>query len=246
MQPYQAFILGLVQGVTEFLPISSSGHLAIFEHLFGFEQSSLTFNIMLHMATLASVIIFFREEIRKLTKSDITYILIGTIPIVVIGVTLQSYIEQLFSSLAFIAMGFFITSIALFSTKFIAQQKQSLDSKKAFQIGLAQAIAIVPGISRSGLTVSTSLNLGLKKKTAFSYSFLLSIPAIMGAMGLEVIKNGIDPIINISSIIGVITAFASGIIALALLKKLLLNSKLHYFAIYCVCAGIFALYLSFT
>lgn len=246
MAPYQALVLGLVQGATEFLPVSSSGHLALIEHIFSIQKNSISFNIALHLATLIAIIIFFAPNLKTLSITQFKYLIMASIPVFILGFLLQPFLNTIFSNLTLVGFGFLTTSLILFSTKGISTKKEHtpLSSKTALIIGIAQAIAILPGISRSGSTISTGLHLRLHKQMAFTFSFLLSIPAIIGAITLELISEGTGNLINSSVAIGMISAFISGYISLSLLKKIIINSKFYYFGIYCLCIGIVTLYLS--
>lgn len=245
MSLYQALILGAVQGLTEFLPISSSGHLALLHHLNNFQQSTVTFTILVHTATLISIIIFFSKDIRHLNRQMIRLLVIGSIPIFVVGLIAFQFIDQIFSSLLVISLGFLISAIILFSTKLIhyQQNQKKLTSKFAFIVGIAQSIAILPGVSRSGLTVSTGLHLQIQRQAAFTFSFLLSIPAILAALTLEIIDLGTAFIITSANLAGMFAAFIFGLLALYLLKYLTYKSKLHYFGFYCLALSCFSLFL---
>ena len=239
----QALLLGLLQGLTEFLPVSSSGHLVIAQHYLGFISPPVVFDILVHVATALAVIVVMWSAIIKLNRQLVSLILLASFPAALVGLFLNSQIEALFSSLTLVGLALLITSLFLFLTKFI---KKSSPAKPSFQntfiIGLFQALAIIPGISRSGSTISAGLFQGLKPQTAFNFSFLLCLPAILGAQLLQ-----LSQVVQISSstlpslAIGFLTAFFSGLIALKSLKKIVIQAQLHWFAIYCLTLGLFIL-----
>ncbi len=243
MTIFQGFLLGLIQGLTEFLPVSSSGHLVIFQHLLNLSDSSVTFDILVHLATSLAVIIVVFDSLVKITFKQIKIIALASLPAAIFGLLLNSQVETLFSSLRLVGFTLLITSGILFSTKLLKTLKPSeLNHKNTFLIGLAQALAIFPGISRSGSTIVAGLHTGLAPKTAFNFSFLLSLPAIFGAQLLQLNKLTNSPPSQIPSLLtGFITAFISGFFALKLLQKFVTNSKLHYFSYYCLVIGLLAL-----
>lgn len=244
----EAFVLAVVQGLTEWLPVSSSGHLVITQQLLGLNVP-LIFDIMLHVGTLIVVLAVFRKDIQAILKALIKgdfqsqegktalYIALGSVPIAIIGVALKDVIESLFSNLLAVGVALIITGCILFiSEKRVGSKKMTaLDS---LLIGIAQGAAIIPGISRSGTTVSTGLLRKIDKTTAFRYSFLLSIPAIIGATIVEskdLIIGTVDPI---PLLVGVIVSMIVGYASLKLLQKAVMNEKFHLFAYYCWTIGI--------
>lgn len=244
----EAFVLAVVQGLTEWLPVSSSGHLVITQQLLGLNVP-LIFDIMLHVGTLIVVLAVFRKDIQAILKALIKgdfqsqegktaqYIALGSVPIAIIGVALKDVIESLFSNLLAVGVALIITGCILFiSEKRVGSKKMTaLDS---LLIGIAQGAAIIPGISRSGTTVSTGLLRKIDKTTAFRYSFLLSIPAIIGATIVEskdLIIGTVDPI---PLLVGVIVSMIVGYASLKLLQKAVMNEKFHIFAYYCWTIGI--------
>jgi len=234
---FQAFILGLVQGLTEFLPVSSSGHLVIIQHLFKLTQPPILFDIFVHLATALAIILVFWSALIKLTKKNIIFILIASIPAAVFGLLLNSQIQSLFNSLKLISLALFVTSLLLFSIKFFLPQAKKDKPKllDAFIIGCFQALAIIPGISRSGSTISSAIFMGLKPITAFNFSFILSLPAVFGAQLLHLSDLTSISINQIPFLLtGFITAFISGFFSLKLLKKLIIKGKVNTFAYYCL------------
>ncbi len=235
MTPIQALILGIVQGLTEFLPVSSSGHLVIFQHLFNLQQPPILFDVVVHIATLIAVIFYFSSKLKKISPQLIKLTILGTVPAIIAGLIIEPYLESIFSSLFIVSLGLFFTGLILLSTKFYSPKKTSkLNHKNTLIIGLAQAMAIMPGISRSGSTVIAGLHQGIKKQQAFYFSFVLAIPAISGALVLQLKDiDTIEQLITTPYIIGFISAAISGLFALRLLEIVLNKAKLHYFSYYC-------------
>ncbi len=272
----KALILGLIQGVSEFLPISSSGHLSIAGRLMGFDpeaDSLLSFNILLHVATLAAVFIVYRNDIWEMVRAFfgmckdlftgkglrlkeflyrrlIVMLVVATIPATVAAFVLGDIIEN--PQLWQIGIFLIITAILLFLSEKLAGGNTDLEkmsSKRAFGVGCFQALGTLPGISRSGSTIVGGLFCGLDKKTAVRFSFLMSIPAILGALVLDIKDIFTAPSQTLSFLpvaIGMITAAVSGYFAIKFLLRLVEKSKLSYFSIYCTLAGIFAIILNFT
>jgi len=250
MDILQTVILGLVQGFTEWLPISSSGHLVIAQKLMNVTLP-VAFDVMLHMGTLLAVIIFFWKDIMKILKSLLNlnlkdenfklfiYVLIGTIPTAIIGLLFLKFFESLFSSVKYVGIGFLITAALLLFSKFRNGDKK-LNWLKSLIIGLAQGIAIAPGISRSGSTMSVGLLSGVNKKDVFKYSFLLCIPAVIGASIIEYKSLAISDF-GVHSVIGLIVAAVSGYFAIKIVHKVLLSEKFYIFAVYCFLAGLISL-----
>lgn len=238
MNIFYAAILGAVQGLTEFLPISSSGHLVIAQHLVpGFAQPGVLFDVVLHAGTLGAVLFYFRKKILSMNQKYMLLIIIGTIPAVVIGLLFQDQIEAIFSNLKLVGVALLVTGVMNYFIDKLKTNKSSFSIRDALIIGLGQALAITPGISRSGTTIFAATTRGIKRHDAAEFSFLLSIPAILGAITLQILKyhNGS---INIASYTaGFIAAFVFGIISIKVLLDLLKSKKLVYFAIYCLILG---------
>jgi undecaprenyl-diphosphatase len=245
----QSILLGIVQGLTEFLPVSSSGHLVLFQKLFGFQEAPIFFDTLVHFATLLAVVFYLRKEIWQILtnlKKNLNLIwllILGTLPAVVFALLFKDYIESTFNSLWMLSVGFFITAVLLFATKFIGSGKkdmQKINWVDSLIIGILQAVAILPSISRSGATISSALYRDIKREDAFKFSFLLSIPAIAGAMVLQVfdfnpsnLNGGFWP-----NALGFVMATIFGFFSLFLLEKIAQKGKLHYFAIYCFALGV--------
>ena len=249
----EAFILGMVQGLTEFLPVSSSGHIQIGAYLFGINsKENLLFSVLVHGATVIATIIVFHKEIKQIfvglfkfennaeTRMVIN-IAVSMIPILIVGLFFKDEVEQFFEkSILFVASMLMITGFLLSATQFLNTFDNTGHIKpfKALIIGLAQAFAVLPGISRSGATIATGMILGVEKEEATRFSFLMVIIPILGASLLEVIKIVEQPVIatEISStalVVGFLSALIFGIIACRWMLSIIKKGKLMYFATYC-------------
>jgi undecaprenyl-diphosphatase len=241
----EAFILGLIQGLTEFLPVSSSGHLVVLQALFGAEQQGILIEIVVHVATLASVLIFYRRRIGALIAGAIrgdadalTYGLklgVATVPAVLLVLVAGDFMDGLFESTATAGIGFLITGGILWSTRKTAPSAQrcELSWRAALLIGCAQALAIVPGISRSGATVAAALALGVAPLAAAEFSFLMSVIAISGAAirALPELASASSGVIAPLAIAGA-SALVFGVAAIWIFVRLLQTRGFHYFAYY--------------
>lgn len=259
----EAIVLGLIQGLTEFLPVSSSGHIAIFGTLFGMSgEENLTFAIVVHTATALSTICVLWNEVAILFKSIFSFrwnddtkmvckILLSMIPVGIVGVFFKDYVEQLFGSgLLLVGVMLLVTAMLLaFSYYAKPRQKESISFKDALVIGIAQACAVLPGLSRSGSTIATGLLLGNKKEQVAKFSFLMVIIPILGEAFLDLLKgdfsSGTTGISPTALICGFVTAFISGAIACKWMIQLVKKGKLIYFAYYCIIAGLFAITYSY-
>lgn len=262
MTIFQAIVLGIVQGITEFLPISSSGHLIIFPYFFGWEEQGMDFDIMMHLATLFAVLFVLRADIvhilKKLfTKSDDWgklgwKIALATIPVVFVGILLSEGLINTLRDIRFVAFNLIFWGVILSFSDYVMTRKKTLVESveksswaQAFLIGCAQAFALIPGTSRSGSTMSIALLTGLNRKTAARFSFLLGIPAIAGA-GLMTAFNVFDSGFSTSLPVitaGFLSAFFSGILAIRLLLALLEKISFHWFAGYRILVGFVILVL---
>lgn len=263
MDILQSFLLGLLQGLTEFLPISSSGHLALGKYFLGENnEAGLTFEIVVHFGTLCSILIYYRTIIADLIKSGasfvaspskkkddpqvkiILFILISMIPAFIVGFTLKDSVESIFDSPFLVSCMLILTGFILFLTKFATEKDGKVTLGKSFLIGIAQAFAMIPGISRSGSTISTALYFGIKREDAANFSFLMVIPVIGGAMLLQILdlmEVGVEFVQIQSLLIGFFTAFISGYYALKYLIVILKKKGFHYFAYYCWIVGGFGI-----
>ena len=239
-----ASVLGILQGFTEFLPVSSSGHLVLAQSLIpGFSQPGVLFDVCLHFGTLFAVLYFFRKRLFKLSFKYILYIVIATIPAVIVGFLLKDSISILFSSVEVVGVALIVTGLLNFLTYKHKEEKKELDPKKSIFVGLMQAFAIIPGVSRSASTIFAGIKSGLSSKDAAEFSFLISVPAIIGANVLEIYSNWGEKINYTSYIIGFIAAFVSGVFAIKLVLKFLEEKKFKIFAFYCLALGIITLLL---
>ena len=257
MEWFEALILGVLQGLTEYLPVSSSGHLAIGSALFGIQgEDNLTFTIAVHVATVLSTLVILWKEIgwifRGLFKFEmnaetkyVINILVSMIPIGIVGVFFKDYVEEIFGSgLLIVGCMLLLTALLLaFSYYAKPRLKENISMKDAFIIGLAQACAVMPGLSRSGTTIATGLLLGDNKAKLAQFSFLMVIPPILGEALLDVLKlvKGEDiagDIPTLSLVVGFVAAFLSGCLACKWMINIVKKGKLIYFAIYCAIAGL--------
>jgi len=238
-------ILGIIQGITEFLPVSSSGHLVIMKQILGISSQELPLYVVLHLGTALSLIIFFFKDILMTLRNKKTLLLIALVTIITgtIGIIGEEFFEKLFSSPRLVALALIITGIILiFTRKFSQAERSILHIKDALILGVTQGIAIIPGISRSGITISTLLFRKIDRETAFKFSFLASIPAIIGAALLEVKKVDITlrtDMINFT--VGFIASFFTGLFSLCVLKLVLRKAKFHYFGYYCIFVALITL-----
>ncbi len=243
MSFFEAIISGIVQGVTEFLPISSSGHLVILHKIIGLKEPQLAFDIFLHIGTLVSIfIIFWKDIIRIITveRKVCLYILLGTAATVTLVLLFGDLIESAFDNVNAVGMMLIVTGIWLFFGGFFRFGGEGLSGAKSILIGLAQGVAAMPGISRSGVTISTALFLGVDFKKAARFSFLLSIPAIIGAFFLK--ARDVEAMgFSFIYVVGMIVACIVGVLSLKLLLRILNKGKLHLFGAYCIVMGIITL-----
>ncbi len=261
MNLLQAIFLGVVQGLTEFLPVSSSGHLVFFQSLFGMKEPQLFFDVMLHLGTLLAVVVYFRSDIWKIAQGMgailkrshknlpqvklFLWIIVATIPTGLIGIFFKDWFESLFSKPKVVGIMLLITGLVLFLTRWVKKEGRTIEKMNwmdSIIIGIAQGIAIIPGISRSGATISTGLFCGLNRELSGKFSFLLSIPAILGATFLESHKIGSSLEVQIG-LLGMAVAFLVGIFSLTLLTKIIKMGKIFNFSYYCCGMGILMIIL---
>lgn len=258
----EALILGIVQGLTEFLPVSSSGHLTIGSALLGLSgEENLTFAVAVHAATVLSTIVVLWKEVSVLFRGFFSFkwnketqmvckILVSMIPVGMVGLFFKEYVEAIFGSGLLIVGCMLLVTAALLAFSYYARprQKEEISFKDAFIIGIAQACAVLPGLSRSGSTIATGLLLGDKKEQVAKFSFLMVIIPILGEAFLDLMKGGFSADESgISAgvlLTGFLAAFVSGTIACRWMINLVKNGKLVYFAYYCVAAGLFAIVYS--
>ncbi|MBW6479123.1 MAG: undecaprenyl-diphosphate phosphatase [Bacteroidales bacterium] len=256
----EALILGLLQGLTEFLPVSSSGHLEIGSALFGLQEENLTFSIIVHGATFLSVIVVFRKDIINLITGlfrfewndetkFILLLVISALPVGIVGIVFKNQIESLFEgNILLVGTMLLVTSILLLLTNFAPNRKKDINIKSAIIMGIAQTLAILPGISRSGATISTALYLGIDREKATKFSFLMVLIPIFGASFLEILEltgaTESSAIAASSLVIGALAAFVSGLLACSWMLKIVKKGKLVYFSVYTAIAGAVAIYFA--
>lgn len=275
MELYQGIILGIIQGLTEFLPVSSSGHLVLGQIFFGITESQLPFDISVHMGTLLAVLVVYASDIRAILVSVFGFIskavslkpmahllkedknlqlagliLIGSIPTAFIGLVIKQFEHILFASEVLVGFMLILTGTILWTSKNFYSSKNKKDGfsiKKALIIGVGQGLAVIPGISRSGTTIALGMFLGLDRHNAAKFSFLLSIPAILGAQILSIkdmINSGL--VIDSITIYATIVSFITGLLALKLLLSLVHSGRFHLFAPYCWLIGSLVLLSKFV
>jgi undecaprenyl-diphosphatase len=250
MSVLEAAVLGLIQGLTEFLPVSSSGHLVIGQALLGVESTGVIFEVVVHLATLCAIVWVYRKRIIELmagvVKGDraaLTYvglILVASIPAGVVGVMGRSWFESRFDDAALAAWMLMITGAIIWTIRFSAPRatRERPDAPRSFLIGCAQAVAILPGISRSGATVALGAWLGVEVVRLAEFSFLMSVPAILGAGLLQLGDVGAGQSIDMGVMsVGFLVAAVSGVAAIHLFVKMLKNATFHRFAYYCWFVG---------
>ncbi len=260
---WQSIILGLVQGLTEFLPVSSSGHLAIGREMLGVEGASdLRFEIVVHVATVLATVLVFRKQIWALLKGFFSFrkcdetdyvlkLLFATIPIFIVGMFFKDQVEALFSSLYVVGGALLLTAVLLYFSDTVSNSKtykrnthrNGLSYCQAFIIGLSQAVAVIPGLSRSGTTISTGLIAGVRRDVVAQFSFLMVIIPVLGEAFLSIVggdfsQGGAD---TLSLGLGFISAFISGLFACKVMIALVKKANLKWFALYCLIVGIVVL-----
>ena len=263
MNTAQALILGLIQGLTEFLPVSSSGHLALMKHIWGLEQVSILFDILLHVATLLAVLIVFRKRLGKIVRALIhalsrkmndedrlhlritALLILATVITAIVGIGIDTTLN-LAGNIRLVGVCFIITALILLLTaklKVGTRHYQDIGARQSLVLGFAQGLGVFPGISRSGISISTGLMLGMNREEAGEFSFLLSIPAILGATLFKIRDLGeITELVGTPALLlGMAASFISGLLALILLMQLVKRGKLFYFAFYLIPVGVFSL-----
>lgn len=266
MQIGQAVLLGIIQGLTEFLPVSSSGHLVLAQTILGVKDQGVAFEVFVHFGTLLAVLTIFFTDVINLLKAFImfisspfgmseqyknnrdlrllVYLFIASLPAVIVGFVFKESIEAAFEDPRLVCIALIVTALILFATFFVRRSGRPLNLSNTFTMGLAQALAIVPGISRSGSTIGFGLFLKISGDSAARFSFLLAIPAILGATVLEgsdLFTEGIDASYLIPLIAGTAAAYMSGYIAIESLLKIVRKGKLYWFAPYCLLLGVIGL-----
>ena len=247
----EALLLGLVQGLTEWLPISSSGHLVIVQEFLQIEVP-LFFDILLHLGTVAVILVFFRNDILQILKALLKldfqseygklglYIVIGNIPIILVGFIFYNTITPLFTNPMVVGFALLTTGTLLYISKYGSTDRK-MNTTESLIVGIAQAIAIIPGISRSGFTIGTGLLRGVSREEVFRFSFLLAAPAILGAILFDATNLAFIEIEPSAMIVGFTVALIVGYFSLKLLSKLVVTGRFHMFAYYCWSVGLLTL-----
>jgi len=251
----KAVLLGVIQGATEFLPVSSSGHLVLGSHLLDFSAQGIVFDVMLHIGTLLSVLVVFRKDIARMIvapfrwlageRDDDTrtallwdvYVVIATIPAVIVGVSFKDRIELLFTSEIVVCVMLIFTGIMMIISRHLVDRGNEVNGPRAFLIGCGQACAIMPGISRSGTTIFLGMLLGINRETVARFSFIMSIPAILGAGGLnfgDVVRHPPSSDEVTMLIVGTIASAITGYLAIILLLDIIKRNRLQWFGYYCL------------
>lgn len=255
MEIIKAIILGTVQGLTEFLPISSSGHLVLFSKWLDFQEQGLAFDIFVHFGTLVSVCIVFRKELTGMLSAPLAimrgrgdkelkhfflwdiYLVVATLPAVAVGLFLKDSIEGIFANVFLVYCMLFVTGVIMSVTPYLRERAVQLNCPRALLIGCAQAMAIFPGISRSGSTIFTGMLLGVNRETVARFSFIMSIPAILGAVVLQasdLVANPPGSESILIMLIGTVVSAIAGYFAIILLLNVIRRNKLQYFGYYCL------------
>ena len=245
----EAIILGLIQGISEFLPVSSSGHLLVFHHIFGITaEDNLTFIIVLNMGSLLPLLFVFRRDIWLLVRNPLqktaALLAISTVPLVIVTLLFEGFIESMFHSVHFLPAGFVITGVVLLLSDKLSKNDKDIKGIRyidAVLIGCAQALAVFPGISRSGSTITATMARGVNRENAAKFSFLMSVPAAVGAMVFRISRIAADPsllgglnFVNLAA--GFATAAVTGYFAINFMLAIVKRAKLKYFAFYYVFA----------
>ena len=262
MSELDALLLGIIQGLTEFLPVSSSGHLELGKAILGdtsLPSESLLFTVVVHFATALSTIVVYRKDIAEIFKGlfqfkwndDLKFslkIILSMMPAAIVGVLFDDEIEALFNgNILFVGFMLIFTALLLWLADKARDTQKNVSFPNAFTIGVAQAIAILPGISRSGATISTAVLLGIDKTKAARFSFLMVVPLILGKIAKDIMGGDLTATSqnNTVLIIGFVSAFIAGLIACTWMIKIVKKSKLSYFAIYCLIVGLIAIGVSY-
>jgi undecaprenyl-diphosphatase len=244
-----AIISGIVQGITEFLPVSSSGHLVILHHYFGYQHPHLLFNLFLHAGTLLAVFVYFWQDIINMVRKEhklLQAVIIGSLPTALIGYFFRGILESLFANIKIVGIMLFVTALFLFLADIAGNRQKGISTQspgwiQAIIIGIVQGISIIPGISRSGSTISSAMLLKIDKAMAIKFSFLLSIPAITGAFFFRLLNLESDIAYLPEMALGAMIAFLFGLGSIYLLVKVVIKGRLRFFAFYCMFMGLAAI-----
>ncbi|MBC8207562.1 MAG: undecaprenyl-diphosphate phosphatase [Desulfobulbaceae bacterium] len=263
----KAIILGVVQGLTEFLPISSSGHLVIVSHLLHFQQQGIAFDVFVHLGTLLAVIVVFRRDILLMVRAPFAaltgsadeensryllwdlYVVLATLPAVAVGLLLKDSIESIFTSTLTVYSMLVVTGCAMILARYLPERAETLNCPRALGMGFAQALAILPGLSRSGSTIFVGMALGVNREVVARFSFIMSIPAILGAVVLQVgdlisAPPSLDSSVQIGA--GLVASALSGYFAIILLLDIIRRNRLHWFGYYCLIVSAIGFFVTFS
>ncbi|MBP3575966.1 MAG: undecaprenyl-diphosphate phosphatase [Paludibacteraceae bacterium] len=263
MSWWEALVLGIIQGLTEFLPVSSSGHLEIGQALLGTaSEENLTFAIVVHTATVLSTLVILWKEVAQLFKGTFTtmkwnedknyvaMILVSMIPVFIVGMFFKEQVEEFFGSgLLLVGICLCVTAVLLYLSEWLSKRRAGMGHevgyKDAIIIGLAQAVAVLPGLSRSGTTIATGLLCGVNKESVTKFSFLMVLIPILGEAFLELLDILSGEVVSslgiVPMVVGFVAAFVSGCLACRFMINIVRRQKLVYFAVYCLVAGVFAI-----
>lgn len=267
MELLKALILGFIQGATEFLPVSSSGHLVLGSHLLGFADQGVLFDVMLHLGTLVSVLLVFRQEVLAMLAAPLRwlngdrsgevrrfllmdgYIVLATFPAVIIGLTMKAQVEALFSSVVVVYLMLLVTGTLMIASRRLVDRGTKINAWRSLIIGLGQACAILPGLSRSGVTIFAGMALGVNRETAARFSFLMSLPVILGAAVLHVDEMIQHPpsLQSLGNLLaGTVMSMITGYLAIVLLLDIVRKNRLPWFGYYCLCIASVGLVVRFV
>jgi undecaprenyl-diphosphatase len=263
----KAVILGIVQGATEFLPVSSSGHLVLGSHILGFQQQGIVFEVLVHLGTLTSVVVVFRKELSMMARVPFLwmqnklddegrhyllwdlYVAVATIPAVIVGLLYKEQVERMFTSVAIVCFMLIITGLMMISARFLTDRGRPVNGPRAFLMGCGQAFAIIPGVSRSGTTIFTGMLLGINRETAARFSFIMSIPAILGAAVMnigEIIARPPTAEAMMVYAAGTAAAALTGYLAIIALLDIIRKNRLQWFGYYCLAVAFTGLILVYA
>lgn len=244
----EAVILSVIQGITEWFPVSSSGHLALAQNLFG--VSNLSYAVFLHFAGIFAVLFVFKRDVLKLMSFNseslryVSLLVLGLIPAGIVGFFLADWIESLFNDINFLGFFFIASGVLIYSTKYSKEIRSNLEGKDAWYIGLLQAVSILPGVSRSGMTISAGLFRGISKRAAIRFSFLMSIPLILGASVLKAKDLVVSNIELDILVVSFVITFLVSVVTIKKLVQIIQGDKFYLFGVYNVFLGILVLVLA--
>ncbi|HHW14719.1 MAG TPA: undecaprenyl-diphosphate phosphatase [Firmicutes bacterium] len=250
MDVWSAMVLGLAQGLTEFLPVSSSGHLVLLQHFLRVPEAGVAFDVFLHLATLLAVVVYFWADLWKVARDGrrLLLVLVGTVPAGLAGVLLEDFFTRLFSSITAVGLALIGTGVILWGAERLAagyRRRRTLERMTladAWWVGVGQAVAIIPGLSRSGSTIATGLALGLERETAARFSFILSVPVVLGAAILQLRHLPFASLqAGLPLAAGFLVAFVSGLAAIWILLGVVKRSRLRIFSWYVWAVGVLVL-----